>query len=258
MSLMGTLAKVAIGYAAARGVDRLSGGQGLAGLFSGAQIDASKAAASPAPGTEPLQAMMGQMKGQMSGLQDMMADFASKSGMDLSALMGQSAASNPLFSGGQAPGVGMAGLFSAMGGMASMAGKNMGNMIDQFSNMAPNPQADQYAGLLLRAMIQSAKADGKIDASERSKIMDIVGDDADQADIDFVEAQLDADPDPDALAADTPEGMQMQVYSMSLMTIDVDTQGEAKYLDQLAKALGLNQQTVNALHMQMGLKPLYA
>ena len=36
MSLMGTLAKVAIGYAAARGVDRMSGGQGLGGLFGGA------------------------------------------------------------------------------------------------------------------------------------------------------------------------------------------------------------------------------
>ena len=38
MSLMGTLAKVAIGYAAARGVDHLSGGQGLGGLMGGAQV----------------------------------------------------------------------------------------------------------------------------------------------------------------------------------------------------------------------------
>ena len=39
MGLMGTLAKVAIGYAAARGVDKMSGGQGLGSLLGGgAQI----------------------------------------------------------------------------------------------------------------------------------------------------------------------------------------------------------------------------
>jgi len=72
------------------------------------------------------------------------------------------------------------------------------------------------------------------------------------------ESQIEAPVDPDALAADTPEGMQMQVYSMSLMSIRVDTDAEAQYLDSLAKALGFNQQQVNALHMQTGVKPLYS
>jgi uncharacterized membrane protein YebE (DUF533 family) len=41
------------------------------------------------------------------------------------------------------------------------------------------------------------------------------------------------------------------------MTIRVDTDAEAAYLDSLARGMGLDQPTVNALHMQMGLKPLY-
>ena len=60
MSLMGTLAKVAIGYAAARGVDHLSGGKGLGGLMGGAQV----------PGDNPmsqLQAQFGQMMGGAGG-----------------------------------------------------------------------------------------------------------------------------------------------------------------------------------------------
>ena len=61
-----------------------------------------------------------------------------------------------------------------------------------------------------------------------------------------------------ALAKDTPEPLKMQVYSMSLMPIRLDTRAEADYLDELARALGLNQQTVNALHLQMGVQPLYA
>jgi uncharacterized membrane protein YebE (DUF533 family) len=87
--------------------------------------------------------------------------------------------------------------------------------------------------------------------------MDTVGDDADADDIAFVRDQLAAPVDIDGLAADTPEALKAQVYSMSLMSIRVDTQGEAQYLDALAKALGLNQQVVNALHMQMGVQPLY-
>ena len=50
MSLMGTLAKLAIGYAAARGVDHLSGGGGLANLFGGAQVSSDEAEADHAPG----------------------------------------------------------------------------------------------------------------------------------------------------------------------------------------------------------------
>ena len=63
--------------------------------------------------------------------------------------------------------------------------------------------------------------------------------------------------DPEALAADVPEAQRMQVYSASLMTIRVDTQAEAEYLDTLAKAMQLDEAVVNMLHMQMGLQPLY-
>ncbi len=258
MSLMGTLAKVAIGYAAARGVDRLSGGQGLAAILNAAQVPSDKAEADPAPGTEMLQSMMSQMNTQISGVQDMMSEFAAKSGFDLSAFSGGNGEKTGLLSSNPAGNMGMVGMFSALGGMAAMAGKNMNGLLDQLGQMGPNAQTDATAGLLLRAMLHSAKADGDIDASERAKILELLGEDADQTDINFVLAQMDADPDPEALAAETPEGMQMQVYSMSLMSIRVDSKGEANYLDRLAKALGLNQQTFNALHMQMGLKPLYA
>ena len=74
----------------------------------------------------------------------------------------------------------------------------------------------------------------------------------------FIQTQLKAPVDPEALAADTPEPQRMQVYSASLMTIRVDTQEEAQYLDRLAKAMHLDEAMVNMLHMQMGLQPLYA
>ena len=250
MSLMGTLAKLAIGYAAARGVDKMSGGQGLAALFGGAQVAPDEATADQAPGLGNMQEMMAQMAGGAGpgNIQDMVSKLAGQGGFDLGALMG---------GGSGGGGTGLAGVLAALGGAAAAGGKGAGALLDQFAAPDAAPQAEDAAGLMLRAMIQAAKADGEIDPDERKKIMELVGEDADAADIAFVRDQLGAPVDVDALAADTPEAMRMQVYSMSLMSIRVDTEGEAKYLDALARALGLDRQTVNALHVQMGVKPLY-
>ncbi len=261
MSLMGTLAKVAIGYAAARGVDQLSGGKGIGGLMGGAQV----------PGDNPMaqiQAQLGQMMGGVGGSNPLagMMEKMQSGGLDLSAMMGGGASGADagdkgglLSQLGGSGGAGLAGVLAAAGGMASMGGKNMGGMLDQFAKSgAAAPQAEETAALMLRAMIQAAKCDGGIDEAERAKILDTVGDDADAEDIAFVQAQLAAPVDVDALAADTPAPLRAQVYSASLMAIRLDTQPEAQYLDALARAMELDQPTVNALHMQMGVQPLYS
>ena len=285
MGLMGTLAKVAIGYAAARGVDKMSGGGGLGALLGGgAQV----------PASDPTAQAQAQMAGAMTGQGNPMAGMMDKlkeSGIDLSAMMGGGAAggANPmaaimekmqqggldlsvLMGGGAAQpagdkggllssvpggGAGLAGMLAAMGGAAAMSGKGAGALLDQFKTAETAPQAEETAGLMLRAMIQAAKADGEIDDAERAKILETVGEDADASDIAFVQAQLAAPIDVAALAADTPEALRAQVYSASLMTIRVDTAAEAQYLDALAKAMGLPEPMINALHMQMGLQPLY-
>ena len=278
---MGTLAKVAIGYAAARGIDRMGGAQGIGNLFGGEKIAPGEARADQAPGLGNMQDMMSQMSGGagMGGLQDMIAKMtggggmtdmqdmigklASQSGIDLSAMMGGQAGSGNkggLLSdaaAGGGVGAGLAGVLAALGGAAAASGQGAGAMIDQFKTEETAPQAEEAAGLMLRAMIQAAKADGDIDPDEQKKIMDTVGADADASDIAFIKAQLSAPVDVEGLARDTPDAQKMQVYAMSLMSIRLDKQSEAQYLDGLARALGLNQQTVNALHTQMGVQPLY-
>jgi uncharacterized membrane protein YebE (DUF533 family) len=257
---MGTLAKVAIGYAAARGVDHLSGGKGLGGLMGGAQV----------PGDNPMaqiQAQLGQMMGGAGGSNPLagIMEKMQSGGLDLSSMMGGGAGQTSGDKGGLlsqlggSGGAGHAGLLAAAGGMAAMGGKNMGGMLDQFAKSgAAAPQAEETAALMLRAMIQAAKCDGGIDEAERAKILDTVGDDADAEDIAFVQEQLAAPVDVGALAADTPAPLRTQVYSASLMAIRLDTQPEAEYLDALARAMDLDQPTVNALHMQMGVQPLYS
>lgn len=260
MSLMGTLAKVAIGYAAARGVDHLSGGKGLGGLMGGAQVSGDNPLAQ-------IQAQVGQMMGGAGGANPLagMMEKLQSGGLDLSSMMGGGTAQTSGDKGGLlsqlggSGGAGLAGLLAAAGGMAAMGGKNMGGMLDQFAKSgAAAPQAEETAALMLRAMIQAAKCDGGIDEAERAKILDTVGEDADAEDIAFVQTQLAAPDDPESLAADTPAPLRSQVYSASLMAIRLDTQPEAEYLDALARAMDLDQPTVNSLHMQMGVQPLYS
>ncbi|WP_027260807.1 tellurite resistance TerB family protein [Sedimentitalea nanhaiensis] len=280
MSLMGTLAKMAIGYAAARGVDSLARGRGVAGLSGGAKLSPGEAQAEQAPGMANVQEMISQVTGEagmggfqdmiqqmtggaggLSNMPDMIKKMAEQSGFDLSAILGGGASSSAgkggLLSGVPSGGGGLAGILAGLGGAAALGGKGAGAMMDQFKAAEAAPQAEEAAGLMLRAMIQAAKSDGEIDSAEQDKIMETVGEDANAEDIAFVRAQLAAPVDVKALAADTPEALKAQVYSMSLMSIRLDTQGEAHYLDRLARELGLNQQVVNALHLQMGVQPLY-
>lgn len=250
MSLMGTLAKVAIGYATAKGVDKMSGGGGLGALLggnAGAGAETGDAAAA-----NPLAQMMQQMTGGAgAGGMDIQAMLGGLMGGNTGAAPAADAAQGGLMSslGG---GAGIAGLLAAAGGAATMGGKGLGSMLDQFQSGTQAPELEDTAALLLRAMIQAAKADGEIDDAERAKILETVGDDASAEDIAFVQEQLAAPVDIAGLAAATPDAMKMQVYSMSMMSIRVDTAAEQDYMDALAAALELDPMTTGMLKMQMG------
>ena len=61
-----------------------------------------------------------------------------------------------------------------------------------------------------------------------------------------------------ALAREVPKGMEPQVYLMSVMAIDFDSQDEAQYLHKLAQAMGLSPQVINQIHQQVGVQSLYS
>lgn len=123
--------------------------------------------------------------------------------------------------------------------------------------VAPTPEQNAMAGLLLRAMIQAAKSDGKIDDTEKQRLLAEIGelDDTERA---FIREEMAKPVDAEALARETPQGMGPQVYLMSLMAIDFDNEAEARYLHALAEALGLDHAQVNEIHGQVGVQNLYA
>jgi len=106
-------------------------------------------------------------------------------------------------------------------------------------------------------MIQATKADGAMDEGEQAKLIDRLGGDVDAEEAAFVRAEMERPVDIVGLVGDTPQGLGPQVYAMSLLGIDLDSQAEAQYLHQLAQGYGLDTATVNDIHSQLGVPSLY-
>jgi uncharacterized membrane protein YebE (DUF533 family) len=116
----------------------------------------------------------------------------------------------------------------------------------------PAGESDQQdlSRALLRAMIAAAKADGHIDATEQANIFGAMDKlDLDSDDKAFVVDEIRAPLDIDAVArgARNPEEAA-EIYTASLLAIDVDNAAERGYLAMLAARLKLDDALVQHLH----------
>ncbi|MCC6517760.1 MAG: DUF533 domain-containing protein, partial [Tabrizicola sp.] len=122
----------------------------------------------------------------------------------------------------------------------------------------PEPEREEElsAALMLRAVIQAVKCDGELDDEERARLMQAMGE-ADQSEVQAVQAELRRPVDVAGLARSVPAGLEPQIYMVSLMALDLDQKAEADYLHQLAGALDLTPDQVNAIHDKAGVQRLY-
>ncbi|UUV05201.1 tellurite resistance TerB family protein [Ruegeria sp. YS9] len=229
MSFMKTLASVAIGFAAAKGMEKYQKMGGMAGLQDKMQ------GAGGGFGADQLGKMAEQfgLPGGASGLQDMM----SKMGIG----------------GSTAGAAGLGGLLNAMQGAAKTANQHTGDMMETVFGGTPAGAAmEEQAKLMLRAMIQAAKADGELDEQEKEIILGELGDDVSEEERAFVQEQLNAPIDVMGLAADSGAPLKTQIYATSLAAIRLDNAREASYLRQLSTALGLSDAERDQIHTYMG------
>ena len=102
-------------------------------------------------------------------------------------------------------------------------------------------QGEDMRLVLVRAMISAAKADGHIDATERGRIeqqISELGIGAEEQQ--FLVEQLRAASDPIAIARlSENEEQASEIYLVSLLAVDLDTDEERRYLDRLGDALHL-------------------
>lgn len=274
MSLLKTLTKVAIGIAVTKGVQHVA--------------TRSRSATTTEP-TKPVRKSTGAGTGRSyapdeSGMGGIMEEIlgagkpartptarkpvSTRQGGSLEDLLGRS--TNTTRPRKTAPSGGIEDLLGGMLGGKTGGGGGLGDLLGavlgasaggaSMGRPAPMPEPEQQdeaeAAVLLRAMIQAAKADGKLDATEKARLMEAVGS-ASPAEIDFINQELAAPVDVDSLLADVPRGMEEKVYMVSVMAIDLDDRSEAEYLHELSTALGLSPQEVNALHDHMQAPRIY-
>lgn len=117
-------------------------------------------------------------------------------------------------------------------------------------------EMQQQALLMIKAMINAAKADGRVDDQERQNILSKVSE-LGSKEVEFLQNELAKPLNLDFLGGIARE-MAPDIYLISLMAINLDSQEEANYMDKLAQTLGLDAQAVNTIHQQMGVAPLYS
>tara|TARA_R110000850_G_scaffold127947_5_gene247198 strand:- start:728 stop:1540 length:813 start_codon:yes stop_codon:yes gene_type:complete len=269
------LAKVAVGVAIAKGAQAVmknnqKGGKsqsgGLGGLLGGLS------GSTGGTGGGSLQNMLGGLLGggaaaggaRSGGLGGLLENLGGST-------QGSTARSGQGGLGGMLSGLaGAAGAGGLLGGLGSTMqkapaqnnesfGAVLNSQFDETPEAPIEPSQDQEAlsALMLTAMIQAAKSDGVFDEDEKEKLLGHLGD-VDEEEAAFVQAQMQAPVDVDALVANTPEGLGPQIYTVSVMAIDLDTRDEAEYLHKLATGYGMTPAQVNEIHAELGVPSLYA
>jgi uncharacterized membrane protein YebE (DUF533 family) len=235
MSFVRALAAVAMGFAAAKGVDKYKKMGGMAG-FQNAMKGAGD-----------------------SNTADQLGKLADQFGLPggsakVKELLGQMGTTTAEMT--EAGAAGLGGLMASMNSAAEAGGRQTSEMMEAMFGQTPVADAmEQQAKLMLRTMIQAAKADGDIDPEEQAAILERLGD-VSAEERAFVQAELQAEPDLPGLIRDAGDVGREQVYSTALAAIRVDNAAEAEFMSKLASGLGLDQAQRDAIHARMGVPPL--
>lgn len=244
------------GFGPVTGNDSGLGGGGLGGFLEELAGAGRSGRAAPGGGTAPqdgglgggLDDLLGQLGGALGGGTAGPAGGGSLGDL-LGGLLGGLAGG--MATGGATGGAGSGKPDAPFGEVLNQSLRNRGE-----PSVAPTAGQDAAAALMLRAMIMAAKCDGRIDDAERQKLLGNLGD-VSAAERRFVETELAAPIDVAGFARQVPRGLEPQVYTMSVMAIDLDSQAEARYLDTLARGLGIGRDQVNHIHARLGLPALY-
>ncbi|MBN1834442.1 MAG: tellurite resistance TerB family protein [Spirochaetales bacterium] len=156
------------------------------------------------------------------------------------------------------------GVMAVLGAMAFQALKNRAGQQTRVPLGLAEPQTpeeraqlERNAELVLKAMINAAKADGRIDEGEISRLIGKVQEGgADQEELEFLKREMAGPMETAELVAAAkgePE-LAAELYGASLLAIEVDTPAEQRYLQDLAASLGLEPEVTRALHRAVGLE----
>jgi uncharacterized membrane protein YebE (DUF533 family) len=118
-------------------------------------------------------------------------------------------------------------------------------------------QLENQAELIIKAMVNAAKADAQLDQGEIGRIVGKLEETGvDQQARNFVLSEMNKPMDTEEIIAAAKGNPQLaaELYAASLLAIEVDTPAERTYMQNLASGLGLEPQAVTKLESALGVK----
>jgi len=245
--------------------------EGLAGMLGGGSEESAQGPLAGAAGGGALGGILSGAGGggALGGVLDKILGGASKAvgGNRNLALGGLGALAGALLGGKKGLGGALGGgVMAILGAMAFKALKGIGSQkqpqvplgLLEPRTDAEKAELDRRTELVLRAMINAAKADGQIDQSEVRRILgklQEIGIDKEAEQYLMNEFRKPAETQQLIAAARGKMDLAAQMYAASLMAIEVDTPAEKQYLAQLASGMGLQPEAVQRVHEMVGLQP---
>jgi uncharacterized membrane protein YebE (DUF533 family) len=156
------------------------------------------------------------------------------------------------------------GVMALLGAMAYQALKSSGSRQPEVPvglveprTAAERQELERGSEVVLKAMINAAKADGQIDQGEMQRIVGKLEETGmDQEAQRYVLTEMKNPMNTASLiaAAKGRPTLAAQVYAASLLAIEVDTPAEKQYLDQLAAGLGLGAEVAGRIKTMVGMQ----
>ena len=110
------------------------------------------------------------------------------------------------------------------------------------------------AELTVKAMLNAAKADHRVDRDELRRITGKASEDGlTREEQEFIAGELEKPMDTAGLIRAVPnQQVAAQIYAASLLAIEVDTEAEQNYMRELASGLNLDRAVTSQLHTALG------
>jgi uncharacterized membrane protein YebE (DUF533 family) len=231
--------------------------ESLAGMFGGASSGGADDSISSPEGGGMLGGVLGNILGE--------AGRAVGGNQNL-ALGGLGALAGALLGGKKSLGGALGGgAMALLGAMAFQALKGRGGQkprvplgLQEPKTDAERAELERHSELVLKAMINAAKADGQIDEGEINRILGKLretGADKQAQKYLMTEMQKPMETENLIAAAQGQQELAAEMYGASLLAIEVDTAAEINYLNNLAAGLGLHPEVTQSIHEAVGLKP---
>lgn len=244
MSVKTMITKLALAFAAKKGMEVLQSSGGIEGLTRSLS---SRGAAQPAES-----GMDGRIGGTQSasagGLGNILGSLGIGGATDgrEGGIGGQISPANSSL--GQLFGT----LAAAVGGGAVPNNTNAGQELDRQFEIGDEIEQTGNARPVVMAMVQMARADGSIDDAEQRALMEFL-DDASETEQKMVRDALNDRVDANAIAQETPPRARKEVYAAAMLVGRPENERERQFLNNLQFALDLSADEVNQLHHAMGL-----